>query len=74
MLRLPDRVFERLAAAIARLADDPRPPGSEKLRARGPAWRLRVGDYRVGYTIFDPDKLISVDAVDRRTTTTYRKR
>lgn len=47
----------RLQGAIALLARDPRPPASRPLRGR-PAFRVRVGDYRVIYTI-DDDVLLA---------------
>jgi len=34
-------------------------------------WRIRVGEYRVLYTIWDKDSTIVIDGVTRRTTTTY---
>ena len=42
----------RVRGAIALLAHDPRPPSSRPLRGRD-GWRLRVGDYRILYTIDD---------------------
>jgi mRNA interferase RelE/StbE len=55
----------RLRGAIAMLAEDPRPPASRPLRGRD-GWRLRVGDYRVIYTIRDDVPLIVVVAVAHR--------
>ena len=55
--KLDPPVARRLQAAIALLAEDPRPPASRPLRGR-PAWRVRVGDYRVIYTIEDDVLLI----------------
>lgn len=53
--------YRRLVAAIRALADDPRPPGSEKLTAFDPpAWRIRVGGYRVVYEIDDDRVLVVV--------------
>ena len=52
----------RLRGAIAMLAEDPRPPASRSLRGRD-GWRLRVGEYRVLYTIRDDVLLIDVVAV-----------
>lgn len=40
----------RIITAIRGLASDPRPTGSKKLSGR-PAWRIRVGVYRVIYEI-----------------------
>jgi len=43
------------------LAYEPRPPGAEKLtNFDPPAWRVRVGEYRVVYEIYDSDLLIVV--------------
>lgn len=58
-------VARRLQAAIALLAEDPRPPASRQLRGR-PAWRVRVGDYRVIYTIEDDVLLVVVVTLGHR--------
>lgn len=55
----------RLRGAITMLAEDPRPPASRPLRSRD-GWRLRVGDFRVLYTIRDDVLLIVVVTVARR--------
>lgn len=52
------KTARRVQGVIALLADDPRPPASRPLTGR-PAWRVRVGDYRVIYTIED-DRLVVV--------------
>jgi mRNA interferase RelE/StbE len=49
----------RIQGAIALLATNPRPPGCKPLVGR-PAWRVRVGDYRIIYTIDDRAVLIVV--------------
>ncbi|MHB8380113.1 MAG: type II toxin-antitoxin system RelE family toxin [Acidimicrobiales bacterium] len=55
----------RIQGAIALLAQDPRPPASRPLRGR-PGYRLRVGDYRVIYTIDDGVLLIVVVTMGHR--------
>jgi len=55
----------RLLGAIALLGKDPRPPSSRQLRGR-PGWRVRVGDYRILYTIDDGKVLVVVVAVGHR--------
>lgn len=55
----------RIQGAIALLAMDPRPPASRPLRVR-PAWRVRVGDYRVIYTIEDDVLLVVVVTLGHR--------
>lgn len=68
--RLPAKDAGRVMPAILALASDPRPPGTKKLKG-SIAWRLRVGEYRVIYIIFDRQQLVVVDKVERRTTHTY---
>ena len=45
------RLHDRLIAAIADLATDPRPPGCLKLVGEVNHWRVRVGNWRVVYVI-----------------------
>lgn len=56
--RLPSDVQHRIDAAVRTLRDDPRPPGSRMLSARGGEWRIRVGAYRIIYTIDDVERAI----------------
>jgi len=42
------------------LASEPRPTGCKKLKGGQREWRIRVGDYRVVYTIDDEKLLVSV--------------
>jgi mRNA interferase RelE/StbE len=58
-----DRV--RIIAAIQSLANNPRPPGSKKLSNR-PAWRIRIGAYRVIYEIQDQTLVVLVVAAGKR--------
>lgn len=59
-LRKIDRSTQpRIRGAIALLAQDPRPPASRPLRGRD-GYRLRVGDYRIIYTIENGVLLIVV--------------
>jgi mRNA interferase RelE/StbE len=50
---LPAQMAERILQKIRPLAQAPRPPGSKKLQGSSRLWRIRVGDYRVVYEIFD---------------------
>ena len=61
--------LERVAAAIRGLSENPRPHGDRKIR--GPIYRIRVGDWRVVYAVFDRDRLVIVGKVARRTKRTY---
>ena len=66
---LPAKDKIRIGRAID-LAEDPRPSGVKKL-AGGLGWRIRVGEYRVMYTISDRERFVSIEDVARRTTATY---
>ncbi|MGH9043672.1 MAG: type II toxin-antitoxin system RelE family toxin [Acidimicrobiales bacterium] len=55
----------RIEGAIALLAEDPRPPASRPLTGR-PGYRVRVGDYRIIYTIQDDRMLIVVVTLGHR--------
>ena len=46
-------------ASIAALANNPRPPGFKKLKAR-PGYRIREGNYRVIYEIHDQTLTVTV--------------
>lgn len=61
-VRLGDpRGYRRLVAAIRGLANDPRPARSTKLTGFDPpAWRVRVGDYRLVYEIDDGELVVVV--------------
>lgn len=63
--KLDPPVARRVRGAIALLAEDPRPPASRPLRGR-PAWRVRVGDYRVIYTIENDVLLVVVVTLGHR--------
>jgi mRNA interferase RelE/StbE len=57
---------QRIVAEIRLLADDPRPPGCEKLAGEGDRYRIRVGRYRVIYLIGDRELLVVVVRVGHR--------
>lgn len=63
--KLDPPTARRVQGAIALLANDPRPPASRPLTGR-PAWRVRVGDYRVIYTIEDDRLVVVVVTVGHR--------
>ena len=51
--RLDRPVKNRVVTAILALASNPRPPGCLKVRSAEGVWRIRVGDWRIGYEIDD---------------------
>ena len=63
---LPRREQQRIRAAIDLLAEQPRPPGAVRLVGEPHAYRVRVGDYRILYEIFDDRLVIQVVRVAHR--------
>jgi mRNA interferase RelE/StbE len=63
--RLPDEMALKILARFEQLETNPRPADVKKLKGRA-AWRIRVGDYRVIYEIYDRDVQIVVVTVGHR--------
>lgn len=63
--KLDPQVRRRIQGAIALLGDDPRAPAARALRGR-PGLRVRVGDYRIIYTIADDVLLVVVVTLGHR--------
>jgi mRNA interferase RelE/StbE len=63
--KLDPPIRRRVQGAIALLAQDPRPPAARALKGR-PGLRVRVGDYRVIYTIQDEVLLVVVVTLGHR--------
>lgn len=63
---LPSEALARLIPRIHQLAAIPRPPGCKKLHGYRNRWRIRVGDYRVVYTIDDEGKTVDITRVPHR--------
>lgn len=55
--KLPHEMQKRVAPTIVALASDPRPQGARLLVGGPERWRIRVGIYRIVYTIED-DRLV----------------
>ncbi len=70
---LPLASRARIVSKIDTLADNPRPHGVEKLTGEEDQYRVRVGNFRVIYTIQDGRLIVTVVRVaDRRDA--YRRR
>ncbi len=67
---LDDEAYLRIAAAIFHLREHPRPPGIGKLTGRE-AYRLRLGTYRVIYTVDDKARTVRIEALRKRDERTY---
>ena len=68
--RIPKKQRERLANSMRSLSIEPRPHGCQHLQDE--LYRIREGQYRIIYAIFDDELVILVCKVTRRTEKTYR--
>jgi mRNA interferase RelE/StbE len=69
--KVDDDIYPKVAEAIESLANNPRPFGVKKLAGR--VHRIRVGPYRIIYSIYDRERVVVIDKVDRRKERTYRQ-
>ena len=65
MDKLPDNIAEPIIEAILDLEENPRPVGNKKLIGRD-GYRVRIGNYRVIYDIFDSLLIVDVIALGHR--------
>jgi mRNA interferase RelE/StbE len=64
--KLPAKLIGRIFPKLEALGDEPRPAGCKKLKGGQQEWRIRVGDYRVVYTIDDARLRVSVTRIRHR--------
>lgn len=64
--KLSPEVQERIQIKIDALALEPRPDGVKKLKGRENGYRIRVGDYRILYDVYDDVLLITVVEIGHR--------
>jgi mRNA interferase RelE/StbE len=63
--KLTDNIADPIIKTIADLEENPRPLGHKKLKNRA-GLRVRVGDYRIIYEVFDRELLIDVISLGHR--------
>ena len=63
---LSNPLLKRIFSRIEALAHSARPSGCKKLKGSEDLWRIRIGDYRVVYSIKDITHIIDVIAVRHR--------
>ena len=57
--KINEPFYSKIKTAILKLSNNPRPNGYKKLRGRN-GYRIRVGNYRIIYEIFDDFLIIEV--------------
>ena len=70
--KLDQQIQSRILSALKLLATNPRPPKATKMVGFEHLWRIRVGHYRVVYTVRDQELVILVVALGHRKDV-YRK-
>jgi mRNA interferase RelE/StbE len=64
--RLDRQTLARISKAIDTLAENPRPPGCLKVKTAEGQWRIRVGDWRIGYEIDDDARTVTIITIGHR--------
>jgi len=59
------KTYDKIIKSVTSLKNNPRPHGVKKLY-EGKGYRIRVGDYRILYTINDSEKKIEIFSVAHR--------
>jgi len=63
---LPANLIRRIVARIDALAKEPRPSGCRKIKGETDLWRVRIGDYRVVYSVDDQTRAVDIVRVRHR--------
>ena len=65
MDKLPNQIADPILNAISELENNPRPQGFKKLKGRD-GYRIRIGNYRIIYKIFEKELVIDVITLGHR--------
>jgi mRNA interferase RelE/StbE len=63
---LPRDAVRRILVAVEQLADQPMPHGTVKISGAEHSYRIRIGDYRVIYSLYESILLIEIVRVAHR--------
>ncbi len=68
--KVPSQILPKIDAEIWKFHENPRPHGVKKLEDN--LHRIRIGEWRIIYAIFDQEKRIVILRVVRRSERTYK--
>ncbi len=74
LARAPKPERERLQAVLHEMEQDPFAGDVVRLHEQQTAFRRRIGDWRLFLDVYPDARLVRIRLIERRTTTTYRKR
>lgn len=66
LFKLPKPVIVKVIHLLKGLEQDPRPNGCKKLTGSSNSYRVRTGNYRVVYSIFDDVLVVDVIKIGHR--------
>jgi mRNA interferase RelE/StbE len=66
LLQLPANIAHKVKAVISSLSENPRPHGCKKLKGSINEYRIRIGSYRVIYTITDTILIVTIIKIAHR--------
>jgi mRNA interferase RelE/StbE len=64
--KLEQSIQRRVLAKFRQLAENPRPSGVQKLQGPDDFYRVRVGDFRIIYSILDDELIVLILSVADR--------
>jgi len=65
LAKINEPFYSQIKQTIYTLADNPRPKGCKKLKGRD-GYRIRVGNYRIIYDIYDSELVVDIIALGHR--------
>ena len=71
--KIPKKDAQRLSIILQSMSENPYRGDLDKLKGEENTWRRRVGAYRIIYEIFPKQKMVFIEDIRRRTSTTYRR-
>jgi mRNA-degrading endonuclease RelE of RelBE toxin-antitoxin system len=71
LLAVPPQDRRRLERDLEALRDNPRPPSAKQLSKD--TYRIRRGNWRIIYRVFDADCVVLIGGIRRRGPHTYRR-
>lgn len=66
LMKIPVKIVKQIIPTLQELANNPRPAGCKKLKGFSNIWRVRVGDYRIIYSIEDQILLVDIREIGHR--------
>ena len=65
LAKINEPFYSHIKQAIYSLAENPRPQGYKKLKGRD-GYRIRVGNYRIIYDVFESELVVDIIALGHR--------